>query len=780
NRAFYFHGVLLRLFVLGFAFGTWLLQQQATLAGGDWLICLALAGIALLWLRTKAAPRALIFGIAGAALGFVWAASFAHWRMADRLDPDVEGRDVTVTGVVASLPQPFERGVRFDFDVEHSGAPLPDRIALSWYNGYSADEFQQVLPIRAGERWRLTVRLKRPHGNANPHGSDYELWLLERGIGATGYVRPRTERAQLDAMVYRPAYIVERMREQLRAKFRRALPDAPFVGVLIALAVGDQRAIPQKDWETYTRTGVSHLVSISGLHVTMISALCAWAVYSLWRQVPSWTLRLPARKAAALAALFAALAYCLLAGFAVPAQRTLYMVAVVAVALYFDRLQSSSRVLCWALLLVLLLDPWAITAPGFWLSFGAVALMLHVGVLDSNVHWLKRWTRVQWAITIGLAPLLLILFQQVSLVSPIANAIAIPVVSFVVTPLVLLAAVVPGTALLHAAHWVMEQLMRVLELLAAMPGAVWAQHTPLPWTMLLAMVGIAWMLGPRGLPARYCGFLFLLPLFALKPATPLPDSAWIEVLDVGQGLAVVVRTAHHDLVYDTGPAYSAEADAGNRVVLPYLRANGVSRLDSMVVTHEDKDHAGGALSIAEALPIDMLWSSLPDDHPVLGAVAARVPCRAGTQWEWDGVRFEFFYPPMTSYLGKRKPNSLSCVLKISSGAYSMLLTGDIEASDEKALLEAGLVLGANVLLMPHHGSNTSSTAAFVSAVKPQHVVAAAGYRNRFGHPRAEVLARYAGTTVWRTDRDGAVEIRLDATGFALSAFRKTTPRYWRD
>ena len=769
----------MRVFVLAFALGTWLLQRQPVLPGAEWLIGLALTGCAALGLHAFKRLAIARLVLAGACLGFVWAASFAHWRMADRLAPEHEGRDIAITGVVAALPQGFERGVRFLFDVEESPVPLPDRIALSWYSGFAPEEMQRVLPLRAGERWRFTVRLKQPHGSANPQGFDYELWLLERGIGATGYVRPRTERARIDAMVYRPAYIVERLRENLRDRFQHALPDAPFVGVLIALAVGDQRAIDSKDWETYTRTGVSHLVSISGLHVTMISALFGWLVYSLWRRIPTWTLRLPAHKAAVLAALAAALGYCLLAGFAVPAQRTLYMVGIVAIALYFDRLQASSRVLCWALLLVLLLDPWAITAPGFWLSFGAVALMLYVGVLDENIHWFKRWVRVQWAITIGLAPFLLVLFQQVSFVSPIANAIAIPVVSFLVTPMVLLAAVLPGTWMLQAAHWVMEQLMRILELLAAMPGAVWEQHTPPVWAMLLAMAGILWMLAPRGLPARYCGLLLVLPLFAFKPPPPAMGSAWIEVLDVGQGLAVVVRTAHHNLLYDTGPAYGSEADAGNRVVLPYLRANAVTHLDALVLTHEDKDHAGGALSVVRALPVDVLWSSLPHDDPIMSAFSSRIPCRAGAGWVWDGVRFDFLYPPTDSYARKLKSNARSCVLKISAAGHSILLTGDIEAAQEADLLAGDVNLRSEVLLVPHHGSNTSSTEAFVSAVNPAEVVAAAGYRNRFGHPRAEVLARYAHSTIWRTDLDGAVEIRLSEAGAWINAFRKRHRRYWR-
>jgi competence protein ComEC len=765
------------VFILAFAGGAWLLQQQAALPSWAVLSMIAIGGLCLLFAEPK---RRLVLLAAGLCVGFAWSAAVAHSRLADRLAPALEGRDIEVTGVVAALPQEFERGLRFEFDVEqaaHDGISvrMPRRLSLVWYRNPDSSA-----ALRAGERWRFTVRLKRPHGNVNRHGFDYELWLLEKGIGATGYVRPRAVAARLDDFVYRPAYAIERWREGLRAKFHRSLGDAPHKGVLIALAVGDQRAIDAAAWQLYARTGVSHLMSISGLHVTMISGLFAWLVYAVWKRVPAWTLALPARKSAAAAAVVAALGYCLLAGFAVPAQRTLYMVAAVAVALYFDRMQSSTRVLSWALLAVLLLDPWAVAAPGFWLSFAAVAIMLYVGMIDGQGHWLRRWAKAQWAITVGLAPLLLILFQQVSLVSPLANAIAIPAISFVVTPLALVAAIAPGPWLAQTAHAVLVPLMQVLEAMAQLPGAVWQQHAPAPWTAVLAMLGIAWMLGPRGLPARYLGIFLLLPLFTIAPPAPPAGGVWIDVLDVGQGLAAVVRTQNHTLLYDTGPVYGPEVDAGNRIVLPYLRAAGVRELDAMMVTHEDNDHSGGALSVLSELPVNLLWSSLPAAHPVVRTADRRLACRSGGAWTWDDVRFEVLHPPMSSYAHKTKSNSRSCVLKISAAGRSVLLTGDIEAADERALLARAGDLRAEVMLIPHHGSTTSSTDAFVAAVRPAHAIAAAGYRNRFGHPRPEILGRYTAATVWRTDLQGAIKVRLEGGTVRVSAQRLDEPRYWRD
>ena len=786
----------MRLAIVAFAFGVWLAQQQAALPGWTTVVGLvaAFAGAAVVRRAAhgrRAAWAAAALAVASAGLGFAWASAAAKLALADRLAPAFEGRDVTLTGVVASLPQPFERGVRFELAVEDAvtagSAPVafraPGRVLLAWYNGLTPGEFQEVLPVRPGERWRLTVRLRLPHGNANPHGFDYEAWLLERGIGATGYVRPRGERVRLTEMVYRPGYAIERLRERIRTKLWDGLPEHRYGGVVIALAIGDQRAIETVDWETFTRTGVGHLMSISGLHVTMVSGFAAAIVLWVWRRRPRFGLALPAPKAAAAAAFITALAYTLLAGFAVPAQRTLYMITVVAVALWFDRLQSSSRVLAIALAVVLLADSWAVVSPGFWLSFAAVALMLYVGASTlRDEHWALAWGRVQWAITIGLAPLLLVLFQQVSAVSPVANAIAIPVVSLVVTPLALLAAVIPGAWLAELAHAVLLALMPVLDWLGRLPGATWQSHAPALWTAVLALGGVAWLLAPRGVPARYAAPLLWLPMFALRPPVPEAGAVWITFLDVGQGLAAMVRTRDHVVLYDAGPTYGPDADAGSRVVVPFLRGEGLARLDALVITHDDADHSGGAASVMRTIPVDVLWSSLAAAHPARALAPVRLPCRAGARWERDGVRFELLHPATASYDDPwLKTNSRSCVLRVETRYGAVLLTGDIEERDERLLLAAGGALAAATLLAPHHGSGTSSSAAFLGAVRPVHAVFTVGYRNRFGHPKEAVLARYAaaGANVWRTDRDGAVTVKVEEGGTTVARYRERNPRYWR-
>jgi competence protein ComEC len=786
----------MRLAIVAFALGVWLLQQQATLPGWAVVLVLGLGFTAAAIVRRAApgrlaAPAGVALLVAAAGLGFAWAAAAAKLALADRLAPDFEGRDVTLTGVVATLPQPFERGVRFEFAVEDAATAgpgaaafrAPGRVLLSWYNGLTPEEFQEVLPIRAGERWRLAVRLRLPHGSANPHGFDYEAWLLERGVGATGYVRSRGERLRLAEMVYRPGYAIERLRERIRMKLWDALPEHRYAGVVIALAIGDQRAIEPVDWETFTRTGVGHLMSISGLHVTMVSGLAAAIVVWAWRLRPRLALALPAPKAAAAAAFLVALGYTLLAGFAVPAQRTLYMITVVAAALWLGRLQSSSRVLAIALAVVLVGDPWAVVSPGFWLSFAAVALMLYAGVSTLRAeHWALRWGRVQWAITVGLAPLLLVLFQQVSAVSPVANAVAIPVVSLVVTPLALLAAVLPGAWLAELAHAVILALMPVLDWLGRLSGAILQSHAPTAWAAALALLGIAWWLAPRGVPARYAAPLLTLPMFALPPPQPEAGTASITFLDVGQGLAALVRTKDHAVLYDAGPAYGIDADAGSRVVVPFLRGEGLARLDAIVVTHDDVDHSGGAVSVMRTLPTGVLWSSLSAAHPARGLAPFALPCRAGARWEWDGVRFALLHPTAGSYDDPWiKANSRSCVLRVETRHGAVLLTGDIEEHDERTLVAGDNALEAATLLVPHHGSGTSSSPAFLRAVRPAHAVFAVGYRNRFGHPKQEVLERYAnaGASISRTDRDGAVTVKLADGGTSIARHREENPRYWR-
>ena len=816
----------MRLNVVFFVAGVWLLQQQAELpdAADAWslgfLICGSLLLALGLWrleqkqarpdesrrpfLAALASPdqvrgklgrliflyarRALVL-TACCAAGFAWAALLADMRLADALPSEWEGKDLRIEGVIASLPQPYERSVRFEFDVERvltAGATVPQRIVLSWWGSPpQADKPATIPDLVAGERWQLTVRLRRPHGAANPHGFDYEAWLMERNLRATGYVRPRSGSQRWAAMVHRPQYWVERVRGTLRARILAALPGEPYAGVLVALAIGDQRAITPEQWRVFTRTGVNHLMSISGLHVTMLAGMMFALVYGLWRRSPRLATRLPALKAAVLASLATAFGYALLAGYAVPAQRTVYMLCVVAIAVWMGIVESGSVVLAAALLVVVLLDPWAVLAPGFWLSFGAVgAIMFACNGRIGRPHWLASWGRVQFAVTLAMLPALLALFQQVSIVSPVANAYAIPVVGLVVVPITLAGMVLPFDWVLQLAHLVMASCMWLLEWLSGLSVAVWEQRAPPAWAVVAATCGALLMLAPRGTPGRWLGIAGLLPLIAAAPAALQPGALQVTVLDVGQGVAAVVRTAHHTLLYDTGPAFGPQADSGNRVIVPFLRAAGVSRLDGMIVSHDHADHWGGAASVLQAVPVGWLLTSLPDLDPLLLQADHPLRCFAGQHWEWDAVRFEIVHPARESYDDATvRNNDHNCVLRVSAPGGRLLLPGDIETRSEEALTGAhGDALGAEVLLAPHHGSKTSSTSGFVQAVKPRLVVFPIGYRNRFNHPHEEVVARYEslGSRMYRTDRDGAVTLEIGPQGTILvTPHRAVYRRYWQ-
>ncbi len=760
---------------LAFAAGAALLQQQGELPSLAWAWILPVLVLIVLKWPKKAWIAALAFG-------FFWAAMFAQHRMADRLAPELEGRDLDVVGVVSSLPAIGERGVRFELDVEsvEGAARLPQKLLISWYRSALYEDQPAVLSgaVHPGERWLFTVRLRRPHGNVNPNGFDYESWLLERGIGATGYVRQRGEQRKMgerNSLLDR----VEQAREAVRDRFLGYLGATPAAGILAALAVGDQRAISNEEWRLLNLTGVTPLLSISGLHVTLVSGLFAWLVAALWRRVPWLALRLPARKAAAIAAIAGALGYSLLSGFAVPAQRTFYMVSVVALARWAGRIASPGRVLALALAAVVLADPWAPLAPGLWLSFGAVLLIFYVASgWSSPERRLAQWARTQWAITLGLAPAALLLFGQVSVAGPLANALAIPLVSAVVTPLALAAALIPAEWLLDLTGWLVEWLLQFLEWCAALPGALWQQHVPALWTVLLALGGVAWLLAPRGVPWRAGGIALMAPAFALAPPAPPPGEAWITTLDVGQGLAVLVRTANRALLYDAGPAFGAQTDSGERIILPAMRSAGVGRLDAMVLSHEDSDHIGGALSVLESIAVDALASSLPAGHALNALAGSAARCRQGLRWEWDGVQFEMLHPAQGAQARRR--NDLSCVLRVASQGGSMLLTGDIERMAESQLAQSPRGVNSDVLVVPHHGSRTSSTPEFIAAVAPRWAVVPAGYRNRFGHPNRDVLERYlsAGAKIVRTDLDGAVSVRLGVAEVAVDTERRRRDRYW--
>jgi len=787
-----------------FAIGVCLLQTSPGLMPVAWLVAPgALVIVALAW-RMRGHGGTLAVAMAAVALGAAYASWRAEVRLADALDPQWEGAAVVVSGVIDGLPAASERGTRFAFAVEAvapAAARIPSRVSLAWFPSLDDDDDDAaaVPALRAGERWTLRVRLKRPHGTVNPGGFDLEAWLLQHDLRATGYVVRDKANARVDAFAGRPRDVVARAREAVRERLLRDLGAAPYAGVVVALAIGDQRAIPDAQWTVFNRTGVGHLVSISGLHVTVFASLAGALAYALARRSVWLTSRVPARKVAAGVGIACAAAYTSLAGAEIPAVRTFAMLAIAAAGLWLGRPGTAGMVWLWALAGVLAWDPWAPLTPGFWLSYGAVALLLYASAARLAAEPARGWrarasaavregTQAQWVVTVGLTPLTLALFAQTSLVAPLANAIAIPVVTLGVVPLALLGILVPLPWLPVAAHAVLVPLMSYLEWLARWPDATWQQHAPPAWTVAAGVAGVLWLLAPRGVPGRAWGLVWLLPLALVRPLPP-PDGAFrLTVLDVGQGLAAVVETRRRTLVYDTGPGFNEVADAGGRIVAPFLRALGLPRADAIVISHQDLDHSGGALSLMRAIPFGSLVSSLAPDHPIAvlsGRDHDTVQCIAGQAWTWDGVRFTILHPTRDEYGDPRtKTNDRSCVLRIDAAGGSALLAGDIEAISEARLVrKVPGWLRADVLVVPHHGSRTSSSLPFVRAVAPALAIVASGYRNRFGHPKPDVVARYTGrgTQVVRTDRAGAITVTFAAgTPHVATGARERGARYWLD
>lgn len=804
--------------IVGFIFGIAWLHQQATLPNKTALYGLA-AGAVILFLlsfipvvsRRFTGIKPVLRFTVGLASGVLWSSVFALYCLNQNLPKLLENRHLVITGTVSGLPQPFEEGTRFQFRVEKASldrqrVSIPDNLMLTWGRKYHRTSLSRTPDIQPGQRWQLNVRLKRPHGNANPDGFDYELWLLEQGIRATGYVNndPRLpdKNVLIDSFDPTPMNWVNRVRSVLRERIYRALPDGEYAGVIVALVIGDQKAISQSDWEIFNRTGISHLVAISGLHITMISSLFALLAGALWRRSfftgKQWPLILPAQKAAAIAGVVMALAYVALAGFGVPARRTLCMIIIVAVALWTGRLTRFSHTLLAAAGIICLFDPWALLQPGFWLSFGAVGMILYAtsgrsGKIDENPSRLSRFRHslsmaaaTQWVVTIGLVPLTMLFFGRISVIGPVANALAIPLVSTVVTPLALTGSILPepvNATVLTVAHFLTKVLAMFLEWLSSFSFAVWTVPAPSFYLILFAVAGTLWMLAPKGWPHRYLGALCWLPLLLLTPTHPDYGEAEITVFDVGQGSSILIETQKHRLLFDTGPVYSSDSNAGDRVVIPYLTSRGIDSLDTIVVSHADSDHSGGLLTLTGKLSVKTIYSSIAPDSTLAQTLSDNRPCMDGQNWEWEGVRFEMLHPSSDDYLDENnKTNELSCVLKVSTSKYSVLLTGDIGKKEEEKLVHRlGEKLKSDILMAPHHGSNSSSTWPFLFAVKPDYAIYQVGYLNPYRHPdyRAESRYELLGIETFRTDTDGAISI-LFGDDMRIGQYRKTDARYWRN
>ena len=744
----------------------------------------------------------LTFGLCGLRAG--------HFA-AQGLDASLEGRDIALVGVVVAMPQQSEAGQRFRLRVESADAAavavrLPPLIYLGWYAGaaggaVTAMAQDQIPVVRAGERWRMTVRLKAPHGNSNPHGFDYELWLWEQGLQATGYVRagPKDPAPQRIGMTW--WHPVEWARQAVREAISKRVADRNNAGLLAALVVGDQNAIDRADWDIFRATGVAHLMSISGLHVTMFAWAAALLVGFLWRRSRRLCLAWPAQNAALLGGVLLAAGYALFSGWGVPAQRTVWMLATIGLLRLSGRRWPWPVVWLLACAVVVSVDPWALTQAGFWLSFVAVGVLFasdsgSAPVRPARVRdRLVSLLREQGVVTLALTPLSLLLFGQVSVVGLLANLLAIPWVTLVVTPLAL------GGVLLaplwDVATAALQALGFVLRTLAALPFAIYSTAAPPLWIGGAGVVGGLLMALRLSWPTRLLGLPLLLPVLLWQ--APRPGAGQFELIaaDIGQGNAVIVRTASHTLVYDSGPRFGSESDAGHRVLVPLLRALG-DRVDILLISHRDSDHSGGAAAVLASQPQAALLSSIEDGHE-LQSVRRATRCMAGQRWQWDGVGFDVLHPEAGDYDVKSKTNALSCVLRISNGRQSALLAGDIEQAQEARLVArdavlqtapAGLsalratqpelsTLRADVLLVPHHGSKTSSSDAFLDAVKPSWALVQAGYRNRYGHPADAVAGRYRERGIRLIDSPQCGAARWSSADAAhVVCHREMAQRYW--
>lgn len=743
------------LAVLAFLTGVMSLLWFTTIPPLGWFLP-ALITSTLLWRFSWQRSRPIFQFITIALLGclfVLWRSQLVlHWSLPENL----ETKTITVTGTVITLPKIEDQQAQFEFMLDSLNQKSAHaKILLAWY------QFPGVA-LQAGDRWQFQVRLKRPHGLLNPGGFDYEKWLFSRGIRATGYVVNPAQAWQLDTQHWR--YPIDTIRQHLEQRLQASLNKEPTAGLIIALIMGAQNSITPEQWQVMRATGTNHLMAIAGVHIAFVAGFIFLIIDKLWRRSSRLLLKVAAPQAAALAMLMAAFIYSALAGFALPTQRALIMLVIFLLGLFFRRSLGVWNALALALFVVLLWDPFAILSISFWLSFGAVAAIIYgiSGRLSPATTLWWKYGRVQWVITLALIPISLTLFQQTSLISLVANMIAVPAVGILVLPLCLVGALllyifpVIGHWLLIAAAKIIALIWLLLAWLGHLTGAVWQQTMPASWILVASLIGILWLIAPRGIPARWLGLMWLLPLIIFRPPAPAFGAFRFTLLDVGQGLSAVIQTQHHALIFDTGPPMGKQDDAGQRVILPFLHAQGITKIDTLVVSHGDSDHIGGAMSILQQMPVKSVLTSVPERFQG----ASTHTCETGQTWQWDGVSFRVLYPPPQLL---HQNNNSSCVLKISTQRATVLLTGDIEKPAEQYLVaHERSLLPATMLVVPHHGSRTSSTLAFVQAVGAEEILFPVGYKNRFHFPDQTVVARFlqTGATLWDTAQGGAIMLTI--------------------
>ncbi|OGT45285.1 MAG: DNA internalization-related competence protein ComEC/Rec2 [Gammaproteobacteria bacterium RIFCSPHIGHO2_12_FULL_41_20] len=763
------------LFTLSFLCGVLSLQLFQKLPAIIWSYCIFIPIIFYVGL-----PRVCRQLLLGFLLGLAWSIWCVHHVMTWSLPSELEGKPLLVEGYIAAIPHEQNQQTRFLLSAQSLSQglsktqhiPIHGLLQLHWPNC--------PYHLRVGQHWRLPVRLKKIHSTANPGGFDYEAWALQQGIIVTGSVTANTTAWLLGRDVY--FHPLDSIRQAWKERIEAILPSTITAHWLTALVIGERSAIPQTQWSVLRNTGTNHLMAIAGLHIGLMSGWAAMVMMWLWRRIPRLLLYMPAKIAGAWAALMMAIFYSSMAGFSIPTQRALWMMVVFISALLCRRKLPAWHAWSLALCIVLLMNPLSVLTESIWLSFGTLALIIYgMSGRLSPTGWWWKWGRTQWVIGIGLIPLTLVLFGQCSWLSFVANSIAIPWLGFLILPCCFLGSVCvwiwPAVAkmLFWIAGYNLAWLWKVLQWLAQQEFAVWYQATLPAWMVIAAVIGIICLLLPRGFPGRYLGVFLLLPSVFYQPVLPEQGDAKLTLLDVGQGLAAVIQTQHHVLVYDAGP-HQGSFDAGESIVTPFLHAAGIKHVDMLVVSHGDNDHSGGVNFILQQFPVRYLRTSVPAMFPL----ANTAYCLRGTSWRWDGVQFTFLYPTLDTL---RLGNDSSCVLAVKVGKHRILLPGDIEKLAEKNLLEKNKKqLAVDIIIAPHHGSKTSGLPLFIDAVLPHYVLYATGYRNRYHFPHPSVVEAYRlrGVTQLDTARFGAIQFDIRAGQVLLppSLYRKEHPHFW--
>lgn len=718
-------------------------------------------------------------------LGFVWTFIFVHSMMVWSLPIEWEGKPLEVIGYIASLPvtDPIQthflfelKKVKLDKQIIQNNA----LIKISWRQ--PAGQHQ----IKVGDKWQFNVRLKRIHGTQNPGGFDYEAWALQKRLLATGYILSNKNN-QFISHSWR-YNLIDQFRQMLYQRIQTYLPNSKTAPWLMALMLGERNNISEKDWQVLRNTGTNHLMAIAGLHIAVIFGMTHLITAWIWRRIPFLLLRFPAQYAAAYAALIIAIFYSALAGFSIPTQRACYMLTIFILMLLKKRIVNSWHVWSTSLGIMLLNNPLIVLTESFWLSFGTIALIIYgMGGRLKPRGWWWKWGRVQWVISLGLVPFTLFLFQQSSMISFIANSIAIPWVEFLILPFCFLSTVfvllVPSVSmwLIFIADKSCYGLWVLLSWISQLPFSSWHQVIPNAVILIQTLCGCLLLLLPNGFPGRWLGIFWILPLLVYQPSKPALGDYWLTLLDVGQGLSAVIQTKTHVLVYDAGPKFQGNVDMGESVVLPYLYTQNTRQIDMLVISHGDNDHIGGVAALLNSLSIQSVKTSVPQKLLLFNQrFHFNVDyCLAGETWQWDQVTFSFLYP--TSKMLSLGNNS-SCILQISNGSQTILLTGDIEKLAEKKLLMTTIPLSADILIAPHHGSRTSGLKEFITAVHPSFVLYAIGYRNRYHFPHQTIVKSYEElkSTQLDTVSAGAIQFKLerDKTISQPALYRLTHKKYW--